>query len=56
MIVATSDTFSGGRREHGILICGESETARRVKHLAVERDTSLQALGVEAFTWLLAGK
>ena len=30
--------------------------ARRLKHLAVERDTNLQALGVEAFQRLLAGK
>ena len=34
----------------------EPEMARRLKHLAVERDTNLQALGVEAFQRLLAGK
>ena len=44
------------RGKHGILIHVEPEMARRLKHLAVERDTSLQALGVEAFTRLLAGK
>ena len=44
------------RGKHGILIHVEPELARRLKHLAVERDTSLQALGVEAFTRLLAGK
>ena len=32
------------------------EMARRLKHVAVEGDTSLQALGVEAFTRLSAGK
>ena len=32
--------------KHGILIHVEPEMARRLKHLAVERDTSLQALGV----------
>ena len=42
--------------KHGTLIHVEPEMARRLKHLAVERDTSLQALGVEAFTRLLAGK
>ena len=50
----------GARGRHGadprILIHVEPELARRLKHLAVERDTSLQALGVEAFTRLLAGK
>ena len=44
------------RGKHGILIHVEPELARRLKHLAVERDTSLQALGIEAFTRLLAGK
>ena len=44
------------RGKHGILIHVEPEMARRLKHLAVERDTSLQALGVEAFTRLLASK
>ena len=38
MIVATSGTLSGGRREHCILLYVESEKARRLKHLAVERD------------------
>ena len=42
--------------KHGILIHVEPEMARRLKHLAVERDTSLQALGIEAFTRLLTGK
>ena len=42
--------------KRGILIHVEPELARRLKHLAVERDTSLQALGVEAFQRLLAGK
>ena len=42
--------------KHGILIHVEPEIARRLKYLAVERDTSLQALGVEAFSRLLAGK
>ena len=30
--------------------------ARWLKHLAVERDTSLQSLGADAFQWLLVGK
>ena len=42
--------------KRGILIHVEPELARRLKHLAVERETSLQALGVEAFQRLLAGK
>ena len=42
--------------KRGILIHVEPELARRLKHLAVERDTNLQALGVEAFQRLLAGK
>ena len=36
-----------------ILIHVDPEMARRLKHLAVERDTTLQALGIEAFTRLL---
>ena len=44
------------RGKHGILIHVEHELARRLKHLAVERDTSLQALGVEPFTRLLPEK
>ena len=31
----------------------ETETARRIKMLAVQRDTTLQALGVEAWHLLL---
>ena len=42
--------------KRGILIHVEPELARRLKHLAVDRDTSIQALGVEAFQRLLAGK
>ena len=42
--------------KRGILIHVDPELARRLKHLAVERDTSLQALGIEAFQRLLAGK
>ena len=42
--------------KRGILIHVDPELARRLKHLAVERDTSLQALGVEALQRLLAGK
>ena len=42
--------------KRGILIHVDPELARRLKHLAVERDTSLQALSVEAFQRLLAGK
>ena len=42
--------------KRGILIHVDLELARRLKHLAVERDTSLQALGVEAFQQLLASK
>ena len=48
-----SPTRQGKR---GILIHVDPELARRLKHLAVERDTSLQALGVEAFQQLLASK
>ena len=47
---------SSRQGKHGILIHVEPEMARRLKHLAVAHDTSLQALGVEAFTRLLAGK
>ena len=42
--------------KRGILIHVDPELARRLKHLAVDRDTSIQALGVEAFQRLLAGK
>ena len=42
--------------KRGILIHVDPELARQLKHLAVERDTSLQALGVEALQRLLAGK
>ena len=37
----------------GILTQLDQDTARRLKMLAVERDTTLQALGEEAFTELL---
>ena len=40
----------------GILIHVEPEMARKLKHLATERDTTLQALGVEALTQLLVGR
>ena len=58
---ATTSTPGPGRApsrrgKHGILVHVDPELARRLKHLAVERDTSLQALGVEAFTRLLAGE
>ena len=43
-----------GKRE--ILIHVEPDLARRLKHLATDRDTTLQALGVEALQRLLAGK
>ena len=33
-----------------------TQMARRLKHLAIECDISLQALGVEAFQRLPAGK
>lgn len=39
--------------KRGILNHVESEMARRLKHPAVERDTTLQALGIEALTRLL---
>ena len=42
--------------KRGILIHVEPELARRLKHLATDRDTTLQALGVEALQRLLAGK
>ena len=42
--------------KRGILIHVEPEMARRLKHLAVERDTTLQALGIEVFTRLLTGE
>ena len=42
------------RGKRGILIHVEPETARRLKHLAADRDTTLQALGVEALEKLLA--
>ena len=48
-----SPTRQGKR---GILIHVDPELARRLKHLATDRDTTLQALGVEAFQRLLAGK
>ena len=42
--------------KRGILIHVDPELARRLKHLATDRDTTLQALGVEALQRLLAGK
>ena len=33
----------------------EPEVVRRLKHLATDHDTTLRALGVEAFERLLAG-
>ena len=42
--------------KRGILIHVDPDLARRLKHLATDRDTTLQALGVEAFQRLLAGK
>ena len=53
---ATTSTPGPGRSrqgKRGILIHVEPEMARRLKHLAVERDTTLQALGIEALTRLL---
>ena len=57
--VATTRTSRPSRSrsrqgKRGILIHVEPELARRLKHLAVERDTTLQALGVEALERLLA--
>ena len=52
----TTPTPGPGRSrqgKRGILIHVEPEMARRLKHLAVERDTTLQALGIEALTRLL---
>ena len=42
--------------KRGILIHVDPELARRLKHLATDQDTTLQALGVEALQRLLAGK
>ena len=56
---ATTSTSRPGRSrsrqgKRGILIHVDPELARRLKRLAVDRDTTLQALGVEALTQLLA--
>ena len=57
---ATSTSRPGRSRSRqgkkGILIHVEPEMAKRLKHLATERDTTLQALGVEALTQLLVGR
>ena len=42
--------------KRGILIHVDPELARRLKHLATDQDTTLQALGVEALQRLLTGK
>lgn len=42
------------RGKRGILIHVDVEMARKLKHLATDRDTTLQALGVEALAQLLA--
>lgn len=44
------------RGKRGVLIHVEPEMLRRLKHLATDRDTTLQALGVEALERLLAGR
>ena len=43
----------GRRGKKGVLTQLDVDTARRLKMLAVQRDTTLQALGEEAFEALL---
>lgn len=43
----------GRRGKRGIVTYVETETARRLKVLAAQHDTTLQALGVEAWHLLL---
>ena len=43
----------GRRRKREIVTYVETETARRIKMLAAQHDTTLQALGVEAWHLLL---
>ena len=43
----------GRRGKRGIVTYVETETARRIKMLAAQHDTTLQALGVEAWHLLL---
>ena len=42
--------------KRGIVVNVEVELSRRLKHLAADRDTTLQALGVEAFECLITGR
>ena len=44
------------RGKRAITVYVEPEVIRRLKHLATDHDTTLQALGVEAFERLLAGR
>ena len=48
-----SNRSASRQGKRGILIHVEPEMARRLKIMAAERDTTLQALGVEALTRLL---
>ena len=42
-------------KKHGVLIQVDKELAQRLKRLAADRSTTLQALGVRAFTLMLDG-
>ena len=48
---STQPASRQGKR--GVVVYVDPDTLRRLKHLAIDRDTTLQALGVEAFEALL---
>ena len=48
--------LSGRQGKKGILIYVEPEMAKQLRQTALDEDTNLQTLGLEAFTALLRGR
>ena len=56
-VPAAASTKGGGREGLvGVMLHVDPELRRRLRHLALDEDTTLQALGVEALEDLLASR